>query len=93
MNNYFLNSEEQEAFETLKHTKLNQDIIDEFAEYHSGIFNPMYGVSQTEYQKQSLSISMTGCVMSKTKTGEILKVKLTDPRYISGEYIHFRRKF
>ena len=87
MSIYYLNDEEINLFSTLKTTKLEKELLEEITASCSGIYNSNYGNPQSEYQKEKQSILMKGYTIVKTSTGEFLKVKIDDPRYLSGELV------
>lgn len=87
MSIYYLKEEEKYLFESLKQIKLSQEEQEQITTCCSGIYNSNYGNSQSEYQKNKQSEMMKGHTIVKTTTGEFLKVKVDDPRYISGELV------
>ena len=87
MSIYYLNQEDQEIFESLKHIKLDKATLEDITFSCSGIYNPMFGVQQSDYQKQKQSEIMKGKTTAKTATGEILLVSVEDPRFKTGELV------
>lgn len=87
MSIYYLNKEEKYLFETLKQIKLSKEEREQVTACCSGVYNANYGNPQSEYQKEKQSDLMKGYTIVKTSTGEFLKVKVDDPRYLSGELV------
>jgi len=87
MSIYYLNQEDKQVFESLKNIKLDKLTQEDITFSCSGIYNPMYGVPQSDYQKQRQSKMMKGKTAAKTLTGEILLVSIEDPRFKTGELV------
>ncbi len=87
MSIYTLSQEDKEVFESLKNIKLDKATLEDITFSCSGIYNPMFGVKQSDYQKQKQSKMMKGKTIAKTPTGEILLVSVEDPRFKTGDLV------
>ena len=90
---YIYTPNEDPVFDSLKSFVLDESILEpiDFTLASGprlfGSDNGMYGLKQSESQKQSVREANTGKVVVKDSTGNILSVSITDQRYLSGELV------